>query len=231
MHKERGLEAFYKPFVEAKAQADAERYQQGITLPAVRATVQEGFQRADALLQQFKAQAPPPKPMACKAGCSLCCRRFQVSAAPSEVIHLLCVLKGREDRDAIKARVEAAHGQVQGLSDEDRAAGDVPCPLLEDDKCAVCDDRPRACRACNSIDLSYCRQNPGQTLTYVYQLMVHRAIQAGLMEAAARVGLESTPVELIQALHIGLDHPGTILEFLQGRPPLAQAEAYDAFAC
>lgn len=231
MSKERDLEAVYRPFVEAKEAADVALFERkGISLPVVQETVREGFLRAEVLLRQFQAQDPPGKPIVCRAGCARCCHHFTVSAAPSEIVNLVAVLKARSDLADIKTRVRETWQRIRTMSDEQRAAAGMPCPLLVDGKCTAYDDRPQTCRACNSMDYSYCQRPGGSVLAYPHQLMIHRAIHAGLMAAAAKVGLENTPVELVRALQIGLNKPGLIVEFLRRGSPLAEAYAFEAFA-
>ena len=230
MSTERDLEAAYRPFVEAKEAADVALFDRnGIGLSVVQETVREGFLRAETLLRQFVAQDPPGKPIACRTGCSLCCHHFVVSAAPSEIVNLLVVLKSRPDLPAVKRRVQETWQHTRTMTHEERATAGIPCPLLVDNQCTVYDDRPQSCRACNSMDYSYCQRPGGSVLAYPHQLMIHRAIHAGLMAAAAKVGLESTPVELVHALQIGLNRSALIVEFLRRGSPLAEAYAYDAF--
>lgn len=231
MSTERDLEAVYRPFVEAKEAADVALFdRKGISLPVVQETVREGFLRAETLLRLFQAQDPPVKSIVCRAGCALCCHRFAVSAAPSEIVQLLVVLKSRPDIAELKVRIRETWSRIRTMSDPERTAAGVACPLLVHDKCTVYDDRPQSCRACNSMDFSYCQRPEGSVLAYPHQLMIHRAIHAGLMGAAAKVGLESTPVELVHALHIGLNTPGVVVEFLRRGSPLAEAYAFEAFA-
>src|SRR5579862_3645472 len=100
--------------------------------------------------------------VACRAGCSHCCRHMFVTTVIPEVLNLAQTIQSTytaERRAALDQRIEAYWEIAQAVPAPTRAAGvQRPCPLLENDLCGAFEARPLACRRHNSIDVEACIQ-------------------------------------------------------------------------
>ncbi|HKU94287.1 MAG TPA: YkgJ family cysteine cluster protein, partial [Vineibacter sp.] len=129
-------------------------------LPAFRAYT-------DAMVDQaIDYSASEGKPVSCRAGCAACCRQFVViSTTEARRIAALVDAMPEPRRSEVHARFEHVdkriaewstsvgfgRGQTQSrMSERDLASSYVglwlDCPLLEDEKCSIYEDRPLVCR-------------------------------------------------------------------------------------
>ena len=112
------------------------------------------------------------KPMSCEPGCAHCCHEL-VTLAPVEAVALAELVEALPDerREIVRARFRAAIDRMVelGIRLADAAPGDhrlvavdarepvrgafrryfeakIPCPMLEDARCSIYDQRPTVCR-------------------------------------------------------------------------------------
>lgn len=186
-----------------------------------------------------QAQAHPP---ACSEGCAHCCYQAVGVVAP-EVLAIhehLRATRSPDELEAIATRVRAADDRTRGLSGPARSSPDLPCPLLEDNRCAVYEVRPLACRGANSLDASRCEEalrEPDANLRdgapsiprYLEPIRAVHAVSAGIQLSLAELhGLSMLPLELTAALRILLDDPEGVSErWLAGGDPFSAARGGD----
>lgn len=180
----------------------------------------------------FAGYAPrSAEPLACRAGCSFCCRSLRVEASPPEIFALAARIDEfpAARREAALGRIRAADDATRGLSAAQRIAARVPCPLLENDRCSVYDSRPLSCRAAVSLDAGACESSFEGTPTAV---PVPRVFWDALGEsvrslgaALARVGLPLRAYELNAALRIAVETRDARARWAAGEDIFAPAEA------
>lgn len=156
------------------------------------------------------------KPLACCAGCSLCCW-LRVDVYAHEVFLIVHHLQTDAD-PAELARIQlnlAAHAEaLLPLTPFEHATRNIPCPLLEDGRCSVYSVRPAACRRQHSTDLAACQhtfdhptdlESPAahnRELFRTLTLAMHYSA-----DAFEQLGFDTTIYELGTALHEALETP------------------------
>ena len=164
----RSCRAMFAPVNEGIAKAAAILKEQGFTptsLLAASVAVREG----DLLqLQHYKRdrdrlwQHQAPK-IACREGCSWCCRGPQVLASAHEVLDLAAWMKEHFSAEEIQATHERIASAILQFDreceghDPLRPAPRITCPLLQDDRCSVYPARPLPCRGWHSLDVARCQ--------------------------------------------------------------------------
>lgn len=167
-------------------------------------------------------------PVACRAGCDLCCH-LRVMATPAEVFGLLDYLRETLDEAAFAAfreRVRETDARLAGLDKKQVLATNLPCPVLVDGRCSGYAARPLNCRSYHSLDLGACQAsfddpaNPAlDHPQYAAVARVHEGAQAGYIAGLADAGYDDGQYELVTALAEALDDPAARQRFDQrGRP-------------
>jgi len=162
--------------------------------------------------QAFAGYAPKSaEKLACRAGCSFCCRALRVEASPPEIFALAAQIDSlpAAQREATLARIRAADNATRGLSAAQRGAARIPCPLLEDDRCSVYDSRPLSCRAAVSLDAGACKSSFEGTpaavpMPRVFWEALGESVRR-LGAALAQAGLPLRAYELNAALRIAVE--------------------------
>jgi len=166
----------------------------------------------------------------CRKGCSFCCS-LKVTATPLEIVRIAAAMAGGRFPDRRPA-VLAAAVDVAGLSDRERLARKIPCPLLLDGACSIYEARPLTCRALLSRSASLCERQFEAGAGSAEKLLVPspltpRLIAASLINgqiAASRdLGLSSHLVELVSALAALQREPILAVRWFNGEDVLARA--------
>jgi uncharacterized protein len=152
---------------------------------------------------------PPP---ACAAGCAHCCRGNPIDVTPFEAIAIVRYVRSTTDASAISALKKA-------VEETERDA----CVFLHEERCAIYEARPLACRHAHSTDSAACASR----LAAVPQNGTLVANTAGLIlgfrEGCARAGNEMGAYDLRRALAIALAEPDAEARFLRGEDRFASA--------
>lgn len=156
----------------------------------------------------------PPRPLACAAGCAMCCSN-QIAVSPMEAFVLCEAVQEAPDRERLVARILAARDSLAGKSRAEAYAmrREVPCPLLEKESCAVYQARPLACRGWHSLDASSCKtaldaQDPLEVIEhYPGRILYAQEVRDGLLEGSRAMRLETGHMLLPRALALILE-PG-----------------------
>lgn len=173
------------------------------------------------------AKAPRGR-VVCGPGCAWCCYLL-VSATVAEVVMIVTSLRrslDTEELEALKERVKYAHEATAVMGSWQRLKAGIPCPLLVGDSCSVHSMRPLVCAGWNSENALECQTslNTGSAITSnVWQYTCHHAVLKGVVQGLEACGLESGLVELIEALHIGLNTPNLVERFFAGERLFASA--------
>jgi hypothetical protein len=144
----------------------------------------------------------------CAPGCSFCCH-FPVGVTWAEAELLVGAILAEP---SLRTAVVAAAVDTQEHSWQRLASSLLPCPLLQDGRCAVYDVRPLGCRGWNSADAAACERafGPGTLTGVPIDMAAHIAAlgaSAGLLDWCARNGLPAGARELRSVLAAMLEAP------------------------
>lgn len=224
-------EALSRRLREGCAGALARALESGPGVRGVCEVVQQAYATLDDVLHDLDFDPP----VACARGCLHCCYN-QVSLTPPEAVYLgLHVLErfGPAERDEAAGRVQQLLGVIRGLTR--RQLGDVrhltPCAFLRDGACSVHAARPLACRGWNSVSVEACRlsvelRDPLAPIpSYALQRELAGAVQEGLLEGSAALGLEAGYLVMTRAVGLMQAHgvAQCAADWLAGRPFFATA--------
>lgn len=166
---------------------------------------------------------PSQKPVACQAGCSLCCHNWMSVTIP-EVLLIAGELQVRTD-DALARKVAEASNAGRVLDRDQRLERRLACPLLADHLCSIYAVRPLACRSFFSLSLAACQavfDGTDEDVPTPRDAMVLRGVHDRCFWAALRAsGLGHEAVELNHALDIALSHEDAVAAWLEGLDPFA----------
>jgi hypothetical protein len=90
----------------------------------------------------------------CAAGCWFCCHQQIMVSAPEAVLLAQHIRERALDVPDLAAHAVA----IDGLAPPARYAKGLPCPLLQDQRCSVYDDRPETCRSYLSLSRARCER-------------------------------------------------------------------------
>jgi hypothetical protein len=179
------------------------------------------------------APKPPPDAadIACRAGCSFCCRSPLIEVAVPEALTLAETIKAMPEpqRAATIARVRDADDRSRGLTMAQRLQARIACPLLQDDRCSVYDARPLSCRAAVSLDAAACERSFAGTPTPIpmpraYWEALGASVNA-LGQAFAAHGMPLRSYEFNAALRIALEMDDAAARWAAGEDIFAPAQA------
>ena len=194
--------------------------------------VRKAFARVDETIDQVNALAPPPKPIACGAGCPFCCH-IRVTTSPPEVLALVHHIERKwpaERVAALRRKLANLDPLTRGRDAAQRDQMRLPCPLLVDNNCGVHEMRPINCRGLASVDVMACRRSYD---SYMAEPVPQVALQAtasdgigyGLVAGLGDAGFPLEDVELIAGLRIAFETHDAAGRWLGGEP-LFQASTW-----
>jgi Fe-S-cluster containining protein len=158
-------------------------------------------------------------PLACREGCSWCCR-LSVSITVPEVLRIAEHVRATFDADqvaALQERLAALDTATRGLGPTARGRARLPCALLVNDRCSVYEVRPVKCVTYYSCDAGACERKDTPPL-FMPPLILGDGIQAGVRKGLEQAGLSGGRYELCAALRIALDVPDAAERYLAGEP-------------
>ena len=180
------------------------------------AGLREAQRRFDDIGSELAGKAP--KPLACRAGCSLCCSlRVEVYAHEVFLIaHHLQTATDPAELERIRTNLAAHAEEVRPLTPYEHATRNIVCPLLKDGCCTVYAVRPNACRRHHSMDLAACQhtfdfptdlETPAAHDRSLYRTLTEAMLYSG--DAYEQLGFDRTIYQLGTALQEALDDPAS----------------------
>jgi len=148
----------------------------------------------------FAAATRAGTPLACAAGCDLCCH-LRVSVFEHEAVAVLRHLRthlSQADAAAAEKRIMRNAARIDAMSVAEHYAARMPCALLVDGRCSVYEVRPSACAAHHSLSRARCEHafaHPEQHGT-------------SKNSRPASLELQTLGHALIAATHSALEHNG-----------------------
>ena len=181
----------------------------------------------EVLAETFSQASNQGAPVACKAGCSFCCRYARVTIAPHEAIALFRYLRSQipdETANAIASQVLINAERIGSMSEAEQRSARVPCAFLVDDRCSAYPARPAICAAYHSLSRDECERSyndPSDVSPRIPMLesvrQLHGAMEQGMSRALADLKLNAEPIELHTAVAALLRDPGLIARWRNGR--------------
>jgi len=166
-------------------------------------------------------------PIACKAGCSFCCRQPRITITPHEAIALFRYLRSQipdEKASAIAAQVLANAERIASMTETERRSARIPCAFLVDDRCSAYAARPAVCAAYHSVSRDECQDsyNDASDLSARIPMLesvrqIHGAMEQGMFKALEDLKLNGETVELHTAVAALLRDPDLIARWRSRR--------------
>jgi len=182
---------------------------------------------ADHALARFDSESDLPRPLACRTGCDHCCFN-QVELTPPEALaigHFVERHFSREERERLLAHLSRSLAAKAGKGKREiaRIRRELPCPLLQAQKCSVYPARPLVCRAMHSLDAGQCRSSllAGDLTSGDYYAERHELVQAiarGLQGGSRAMGCQSGILDLARALQDYFQQPDPLGRWIRGEP-------------
>lgn len=171
------------------------------------------------------ARHKPPQKIACSKGCGSCCYQ-QVSVNAVEVFYIARRLRRTKAIGEHLARI--ATKLASGPRDSSRVNDPAnPCAFLVDEVCSVHVDRPFACRAMVSLDLSACLrrfENGTGLIPYpVANEPIKQWLNVSLWTALRVNGFPPHTYELTAAIDAVLRDPTIERDWFAGEDRMAEA--------
>ncbi|MBC8339074.1 MAG: YkgJ family cysteine cluster protein [Alphaproteobacteria bacterium] len=188
------------------------------------------LRRAEEVIIEVLSLVPPPKPIACKAGCPWCCH-IRLTATPPEVLLVLDYIREHftaPEIAALERKVANVDAFTRGRDGEDRAKQRLPCPLLKDGACSVHSVRPLSCRAVVSVDVAACKRAYDSHMEepvpqHDLQILAANGIGYGILAGLADVSFSVEDAEMNAALALGLADKDIGQRWLRGEPVFTPA--------
>lgn len=158
--------------------------------------------------------------IACATGCVFCCH-LNVQTTIPEVFALA---KATQVNSGQIARIVSTAEQISQLSELERYAGHIPCPMLEQGSCSHYEIRPFACRGHNSDLKELCAEDfdrvsrglPSHIQYIGITKLIANAVSAGIKRSLVDQHLQADSVELSMALSIIHNQPDALSRWLSG---------------
>lgn len=138
------------------------------------------------------------KPVSCRAGCSWCCKQL-IYMSLAEAVDIVEHHRGRVA--ALRPTLERLSESLVLNADHMSYFG-TPCPLLEDDRCSVYEERPITCRAHYvASPAAVCADPRGAVLKYDFREAVQKALGSAMDALPYPQSLLPIPIALLLALN------------------------------
>jgi hypothetical protein len=125
---------------------------------------------------------------------------------------------------ALRVRIDEHIRATRGMTNGERLATRLRCPLLNDDgECSVYPVRPNSCRGWNSRDVRICEydlEHPEERVeakAHVWQWAIAGRISEGSAIGAHAAKADHRPLDMIRGLQIALDDPAASDSWRAGR--------------
>jgi Fe-S-cluster containining protein len=179
-------------------------------------------------LDQLRQAGDPTAKVDCKIGCNYCCH-LEVTVSAPEVIHVAEYVRKnqtQEEQDALLGRIRDRMQVTKDMSDDERAASHLPCPLLVGGLCSVHPARPVMCRTFHSSDVDACRRaNEGEDVAIPVARdfsIASAPVYSGELAAFDQARNKIEPLWFTEALELALT-TGASREWCRSANPFAPA--------
>ncbi|VAW85447.1 hypothetical protein MNBD_GAMMA16-198 [hydrothermal vent metagenome] len=165
--------------------------------------------------------------LACKEGCTYCCRHLRVEVFLPEVFRIKNYLEkhcSKEELSNIKSVIATTAKRAQNLSDQEHNTARIACPLLIDNNCSIYSVRPGMCRKYHSLEVDPCIKRYDEPTNETHGAISVRGLSLGVMSflkglhhSLKKQKLDGNTYELSQALDVVLNNPKAYAQWRQGK--------------
>ncbi len=165
--------------------------------------------------------------LACKEGCTYCCKHFRIEVFLPEIFRIKNYLEKKFSTEAlsnIKSAVAAAAERARDLSSQKHNNIRITCPLLIANTCSIYSVRPGMCRKYHSLDVESCIKSYEEPDNPLHGALSVRGLSLGVMSflkslhnSLKKKKLDGNTYELSQALNIVLNNPKAYAQWCQGK--------------
>ncbi|NOY73553.1 MAG: YkgJ family cysteine cluster protein [Gammaproteobacteria bacterium] len=165
--------------------------------------------------------------LACKEGCTYCCKHFLIEAFLPEIFRIKDYLEKKLSTEAlsnIKLAVSETAERARGLSNQEYSSTRITCPLLITNTCSIYAVRPGMCRKYHSLDVESCIKSYKEPDNPVHGALSVRGLSLGVMSflkslhhSLKKKNLDGNTYELSQALNVVLNNPKAYAQWCQGK--------------
>jgi Fe-S-cluster containining protein len=181
------------------------------------------YEKLELRVQQHIAGSGTP--VACKKGCSWCCRGVKVEAHAPEAL-VIADRIAREPR--LRLAVETAATKRRTMKTRELAETREACPFLDHDRCGIYDIRPMTCRNHCCTDVAGCKrafEHPELDVPLSLHMPALAAASVSVLAmrwAADDLQLDCRSFELTNAVAVALQD-GAARKWLEGERVFDQA--------
>lgn len=122
--------------------------------------------------------------LACKEGCTYCCKHFHIEAFLPEIFRIKNYLETKLSTEAlsnIKSAVAATAEHAKSLSSQEYSNTRIICPLLIANTCSIYSVRPGMCRKYHSLDVESCIKSYEEPDNPLHGALSVRGLSLGVM--------------------------------------------------
>lgn len=186
----------------------------------------------------FEDNRQPEAPqVACRAGCSWCCRQTVMVTAP-EVLRIVNFIQGMEEgtRERAITRLRDLDSRTRGLGARAREKVRTPCAFLENHRCTIYQARPLVCSQFTSLNVKDCIRGYYEgfaekrcVATEPARTVVFRAVRGGMREGLSEAlpAADTECLEMTAAVVDALEWPDATASWIAGEPVFAKAHLAD----
>lgn len=152
-----------------------------------------------------QVQSRPNVKFDCQAGCTYCCN-FRIDVFAQEVFIIARRLK-QLPSESLNPLIDKLREHASRANNLHAKNYLMVCPMLENNRCSVYEDRPSLCRKYHSLDVEECKLLGVGATEDGEMVMKSLALIEGAKQAYAKAKLPLQSHELGQSLYIALTDP------------------------
>jgi len=185
---------------------------------------------AHRLYDRGERNAPPDRPLSCKAGCDYCCHAFVSLLAPEAFLLAEGLKQQRGPLQAPSVEIFKARAiALRGLDQRARMSRKrLECPVLQDHLCSLHANRPLSCRKYASFSVEACAEAlAGKDVripVHAGYLTLGTTVSVTFRGALKALGYSSALYELSEAVGTVLDTEDALQRWTAGEDILASVQ-------
>lgn len=174
--------------------------------------------------------------LACRAGCSWCCRSLRVDVTAPEAFRIKSWLDTHRDATQLTALQNQARNnatRAQHLSPTQYSIARITCMFLIDNQCSIYEVRPATCRTYHSLDVDACERKyimPAMrqgALAVRGLLLGAQAFLNAMLGALRKQRMDSNTYELAHSMHTLFTVSNAFALWRQGKKPFGTPPPID----
>lgn len=180
----------------------------------------------DEAIQEFITHESLPEPIDCKPGCHYCCFNQPMVTPPEALLigHQVDHAFTTPEKLELSDRIRRVLAQTVGRPPEEivMMRHELTCIFLKNGMCMVYQVRPAVCRTCSSTSAKHCemvfesRDHRARLRCYQQIHEIFKTVYTELVNQCRKMGCQSDPLRITEAIRDFLKHPSPIEAWLKG---------------